>query len=204
MPKLSLSTLASGARQLVVQDALLMIVCEPSYCSWLTPMTMVRSAPGAGGARGTRAALVAVSSGRLVWAARDDGGVVAGRRRRDDDLLRAALVDVLAGVVGLGEEPGGLDDDVDAEVAPRQVRRVALGEHLHRRPADRDAVAVGGDLLGQDAEDAVVLQQVGEDLVAGQVVDRHDLDVLAAGRGRPPEVAADPAEPVDPHPHRHC
>src|SRR4028118_1147641 len=48
MPKLSLSTLASGARQLVVQDALLMIVCEPSYCSWLTPMTMVRSSPVAG------------------------------------------------------------------------------------------------------------------------------------------------------------
>src|SRR5918997_1820477 len=48
MPKLSLSTLASGARQFVVQDALLMIVCEPSYFSWLTPMTMVRSSPVAG------------------------------------------------------------------------------------------------------------------------------------------------------------
>src|SRR4028119_2523695 len=48
MPKLSLSTLASGARQLVVQDALLIIVCEPSYCSWLTPMTMVRPSPVAG------------------------------------------------------------------------------------------------------------------------------------------------------------
>src|ERR687894_63554 len=48
MPKASWSTLASGARQLVVQDALLMIVCEPSYFSWLTPMTMVRSSPVAG------------------------------------------------------------------------------------------------------------------------------------------------------------
>src|SRR3712207_1453380 len=48
MPKLSLSTLASGASQLVVQDALLMIVFEPSYFSWLTPMTMVRSSPVAG------------------------------------------------------------------------------------------------------------------------------------------------------------
>src|SRR4051812_11844932 len=48
MPNASLSTLASGARQFVVQDALLMIVCEPSYLSWLTPMTIVRSSPVAG------------------------------------------------------------------------------------------------------------------------------------------------------------
>src|SRR5215218_2894498 len=48
MPNASLRTLASGARQLVVQDALLMIVCEPSYRSSLTPMTIVRSSPVAG------------------------------------------------------------------------------------------------------------------------------------------------------------
>src|SRR3954452_5980131 len=48
MPNASLSTLASGARQFVVQDALLMIVCEPSYLSWLTPMTIVRWSPWAG------------------------------------------------------------------------------------------------------------------------------------------------------------
>ncbi len=33
----------------------------------------------------------------------------------------------------VGEEAGRLDDDVDAEVAPRQRLRVALGEHLERR-----------------------------------------------------------------------
>src|SRR5215212_7840270 len=48
MPNESLSTFARGARQFVVQDALLMIVCEPSYLSWLTPMTIVRSSPVAG------------------------------------------------------------------------------------------------------------------------------------------------------------
>jgi len=36
MPKLSLSTLATGARQFVVQLALLTIV-SPAYCVWLTP-----------------------------------------------------------------------------------------------------------------------------------------------------------------------
>ena len=38
-------------------------------------------------------------------------------------------------LVALGEQPGGLDDDVDAELPPRQVRGVALGQ-------DRELVAV--------------------------------------------------------------
>src|SRR5205807_4125277 len=81
---------------------------------------------------------------------------------------------------------------------------VALREHLHRVAGDLDALAVGRDVLGELAQDAVVLQQLGEGLRAGQVVDRHDLDVLAAGRGRPPEVPPDAAEPVDAYPDRHC
>src|SRR3712207_9467334 len=68
----------------------------------------------------------------------------------------------------------------------------------------RSAVAVGPDVLGEPAQDAVVLQQVGEGLVAGEVVHRHDLDVLTAGGGGTPEVAADPAESVDAYPDRHC
>jgi hypothetical protein len=58
-------------------------------------------------------------------------------------------------------------------------------------------------VLLEDAQDAVVLEQVGEDLVAGEVVHRHDLDVLAAGGGGPPEVATDAAEAVDAYPDRH-
>ena len=49
MPKLSWSTLASGATQLVVQDALLMMWwLAGSYLSSLTPMTKVPSSPLAG------------------------------------------------------------------------------------------------------------------------------------------------------------
>merc|ERR1712121_14318 len=48
MPKLSLMILARGARQLVVQEALLTTVMDGSYLSWLTPMTnMGASALGA-------------------------------------------------------------------------------------------------------------------------------------------------------------
>ena len=48
MPKLSLMTLARGARQLVVQEALETTVRLLSYVSWLTPITnMGASAEGA-------------------------------------------------------------------------------------------------------------------------------------------------------------
>merc|ERR1719244_862641 len=48
MPKLSLMTLARGAKQLVVQEALLTTGRELSYFSWFTPMTnMGASALGA-------------------------------------------------------------------------------------------------------------------------------------------------------------
>ena len=50
----------------------------------------------------------------------------------------APAVEVLARPVGVGEEAGRLDDDVDAQVAPGQLRRVALGEHLDRLAADGD------------------------------------------------------------------
>src|SRR6185369_9488232 len=49
MPKLSTNTLATGARQLVVQEAFEMMLCfAASYLSWLTPSTMVMSSPLAG------------------------------------------------------------------------------------------------------------------------------------------------------------
>ena len=61
--------------------------------------------------------------------AEDDREVRIGRRGGDDDLLRARL-QVLLGVGAVREQTGRLDRDVDAEVAPRQVGRVALGEEL--------------------------------------------------------------------------
>ena len=48
MPKLSWMTLARGAKQLVVQEALLSILRELSYFSWFMPITnMGASAEGA-------------------------------------------------------------------------------------------------------------------------------------------------------------
>ena len=90
-----------------------------------------------------------------------DGHVGVGRRRRDDHLLRPGL-EVLGGVVALGEQAGRLDHDVDAEVAPGQVGRIALGEHLDLGAVDGDRAVAGLDLAREAAEDRVVLEQVGE------------------------------------------
>ncbi len=89
MPNVSWSTFAIGARQLVVQEALEMMVCfAGSYVSSLTPITMVMSSFLAGAEMMT--------------------------------FLAPPSMCALA-LVGVGEEAGRLDDDVDAEVAPGQL-----------------------------------------------------------------------------------
>ena len=80
--------------------------------------------------------------------AEDEGDVRIGRRRRDDDLLRAR-VEVLLRRLALREEPGRLDRDVDAELAPRQLGRVALGEELDLVAADPDEAVAGLDRLAR-------------------------------------------------------
>ena len=152
------------------------------------------------------ALLMIVCFGGVVLAvvdAHDDRDVLVARRRRDDDLLRAG-VDVLARVGGLGEEAGRLDHDVDAEIAPRQVRRVALGEDLDVLAGDADAVVGRAHLAGEPAQDAVVLQQVRHGLLVTEVVRGDEFDVgTRCGEGAE-EVAADPAEAVDAHAYGHC
>src|SRR5215831_16437518 len=97
MPTVSLSTLATGARQLVVQEPLETTLCSLFSVSWLTPNTMVASAFSAGGE------------------------------------MRLSL---LLGV----EDAGAFHRDVNAEVLPRQFRRVALGSNLDLAVADADRV----------------------------------------------------------------
>ena len=119
-------------------------------------------------------------------------------RRRDQHLLRAR-VEVLLRAVALGEVARRLDHDVDAEVAPRQGRRVALGEHLELRAAGLDHAVAELDTLRKRPEHRVVLEQVRHRLRVGEVVHRHDLEVAVPLEVRPEEVAPDAPEPVDSH-----
>ncbi len=65
--------------------------------------------------------------------------VFIGRRRGDDRFLSAGI-EMRAYLRAVGENPGGFDDDVDAELFPRQAGGIFLIEHgdglavdLHRR-----------------------------------------------------------------------
>src|SRR6266540_1627489 len=134
----------------------------------------------------------------------DDGDVLVLGRGGDDHLLGAAL-EVQGGMVPVGEAAGRLDHHVDPEVAPGQVGRVALGEGAEAGPVDRDRLLVVADLGVEPAEGRVVLEQVGQGAVVGEVVDGDDLDVLVVLGDRgglscgAEEVAPDGAEAVDAH-----
>src|SRR6185503_6386374 len=117
-------------------------------------------------------------------------------RRRDDDSRRAAL-EVGRRLVAVGEDAGRLDHDVHPDVAPRQRLGIALGEDLHGRRANGDALTSDLDLVVEDAVRAVVLEEMGVDLRRREVVDRHHLDVGSRLAGGPEEVPPDASETID-------
>src|ERR1700687_4509273 len=106
------------------------------------------------------------------------------------------------GVGGVGEASGGLDDNLRAHGFPRQRGRVFFFENLDHFAVDGNAVGSGGDGVGQIAENRVVFQQVSQRLGIGQIVDRHELDVLVLERGAQ-DVAADAAKSINPYFYSH-
>src|SRR5690606_20873642 len=148
------------------------------------------------GARGVRDDVVLRGVVVGVVHAHDERAVLVLARRGDDDLL-GTVVEVRRGLRRVGEEAGRLDHDVGTELAPRKVRRVTLGKRADALAVDRDRLVVVGDLTLERAEHRVVLQQVRERLVVGQVVHRDDLDVRTQLQDRTKVVPADAAEAVD-------
>jgi hypothetical protein len=104
---------------------------------------------------------------------------------------------MLGRAVAVGEEPGGLDDDLGSQFLPRELRGVLLAQDLNRLAVEADLVARVLDLAGERAESRVVLRQMGEGRGVGDVVDRDEVDVEAALPGGPEQVAPDAAEAVD-------
>jgi hypothetical protein len=77
----------------------------------------------------------------VVVDAEDERDVLALGGGRDDDFLRAATVDVRARLGRVREDAGRLDHDLDAEILPRDLARVALREHDDRLAVDLDPAA---------------------------------------------------------------
>src|SRR5690606_5516557 len=92
------------------------------------------------------------------------------------------------------------------ELAPWQVRRLALLEHLDEMAVDVDSIFPGDDLSVGDAVVGVVLVKVGEGVVVGEVVDGDHLEqvIESALLDCLEHLATDPAETVDSYLVRHC
>jgi hypothetical protein len=76
-----------------------------------------------------------------------------------------------------GEDAGAFHDDVDAEIAPGQLLRIALGGDLERAPPTIDGVAVNLTVLPGSGRARVVAHQVGVGFDRAEIVDRHDLSM---------------------------
>ena len=101
------------------------------------------------------------------------------------------------GLGGIREETGGLNDDVNPQLAPGKIRRIPLGEGLDLLAAHLYGVIVVGDFFGEASEDGVVFQEVGKGLVVSEVVDGNHLEVSAGCNERAEVVASNAAEAVD-------
>jgi hypothetical protein len=124
------------------------------------------------------------------------------RGRTDDDFLRARR-QMHRGLVARGEESGRFDHHLHAELAPRQLGRIAFGEDLEGVRIDHDLIALGLDRMAQIPVDRIVFKQMRERRRVGDIVNRDNLEFFLVHR-RAIKHTADTAEAVDSDPDRHC
>src|SRR6185437_9533763 len=137
----------------------------------------------------------------IVVDAVDDRGVhILAARRRDDDALRPTL-QVGAGLRLAGEEARALENILDAELAPWEFRRIALGEHLDPVAIDDHRVPVDFHLAIEFAVHGVIARQVRIGFGVAEIVQGDDLHFPGAAAlvERAQDVAADAAVAVDSH-----
>src|SRR5581483_8115922 len=136
--------------------------------------------------------------GQLVVVDAEDDGKVGTVGRGGDQHTPGTGGEVCRCLFLGGKDACALHRDVDAEILPGKLRRIALGGDLDGAVADTDRVAFDRDLPGKAAMYAVVAQQVCVGLHWTKVVHRNDFDVLASvfGDGTQ-DVAADAAKSID-------
>ncbi len=120
-------------------------------------------------------------------------GILA--RNRQDHALRAGL-EMLLELLEMSEGARALDHVVDAELLPRQLRRIALGEDQEGIAVDVHRVVVDLGRPGIAPVDAVVAERVEQGFGRGDVVDRDDVE-MAVELGDAGDGAADSSEAID-------
>src|SRR5437879_2325373 len=110
---------------------------------------------------------------------------------------------MLAGLMRVGEMTGGFHYDLCADRTPIQLAGISDCENLDRLAADIDGVRFDFDVLLESAENGIVFQQVGQGLRIGQIIDRHEFDILSM-QTRSDYIPADAAKAVNSNFYRHC
>src|SRR5271166_287402 len=123
----------------------------------------------------------------------DDGQVGAIGRRGDKHALRARLQQQRR-LVARGELAGALHRDVDAEILVREFGRLLDRGDLHLVALDDHHIAVDLHLVREPPMHTVEAQEMGVGLHRPQIIDGHNLNVLAAGlydraQNKPPDAA---------------
>jgi len=131
----------------------------------------------------------------------NDGDVLACGRSGDNDFLYSALEMSLGGL-GLGELARGLDNHLGAERTPIELRGILFGKDTNFLAIDDDGVFRRFDVVAEIAENRVVLQQMGQGLRTGQIIDGYEIQLFVIQRGTK-YVAADSAKSVDSNFDRH-
>ena len=133
-----------------------------------------RQAVGGAGSVGNDVVLGGVVE--FVVDAQHDGDVFVLGGRRNDDFLHRAL-NVLLGIVRVGELAGRFDDYLRSERTPVDRRGILGREHLDLLAVHGNEILTSLHVVGQRAQHGVVLEQVRQRLGVGQIVSCHDLDI---------------------------
>ncbi len=100
-------------------------------------------------------------------------------RRRNDDFLRAAS-DMRAGLGFRSEQASAFEYHIDAKRTPRQLGRIALGEHLDLVSFDDEIAAIDADLTRKAPVRGVVLGQMRIGFGIAEIVYRDNLNLVCA------------------------
>src|SRR5690606_34331449 len=103
-----------------------------------------------------------------------------------------------------GEDPGAFQRNVNAELAPGQLFRIADRRNLETLAVRDDRVAIDLHLARKAAMYRIVAEEMRIGFDRSKIVDGDDLDILASRfQDCPDDIAADPAKSIDSYPHSH-
>ena len=120
-------------------------------------------------------------------------------RGSDDHFLRAGL-EVYRGLLAVAKGAGGFNHDAGTQVPPGNLTRIVLGEGLDLVAAYDKTALLDLHLTGEPSVVRVIFQQIGQGLVVGQIVHRHNFQIVRIAFPDGPEhLPPNPPKTINPH-----